>query len=101
MVVGITESAGKLNTEWLLNTFYAKENAALTEQGYMRMWKTSKKTPAGADYLIMTPGFRSGFGKALPPHSTMFNLSHEHTRAHIACAHFEGIAYNFVGQFKI
>lgn len=96
MVVGITESAG-VNTEWLLNTFYAKEKAALTEQElYALVENEVKKTPAGADYLIMTPWF---LGERFPvstttTRSTMFNLSHEHTRAHIARAHFEGIAYN-------
>lgn len=55
-----------------------------------------KQTTAGADYLIVTPWF---LGERCPvstttTRSTIFNLSHQHTRAHIARAHFEGIAYN-------
>ena len=55
-----------------------------------------KAVPAGAEYLVMTPWF---LGERCPvstttTRSTIFNLSHLHTRAHIARAHFEGIAYN-------
>ena len=53
-------------------------------------------TNSGADYLIMTPWF---LGERCPvstttTRSTLFNLTHQHTRAHIARANFEGIAYN-------
>jgi xylulokinase len=55
-----------------------------------------KQISAGAEYLIVTPWF---LGERCPvstttTRSTIFNLSHQHTRAHIARAHFEGIAYN-------
>ncbi|HQV77081.1 MAG TPA: FGGY-family carbohydrate kinase [Chitinophagales bacterium] len=96
MVVGITESAG-VNTEWLLDTFYAEEKKNLSETALFELLENEiKQTTAGADYLIVTPWF---LGERCPvstttTRSTIFNLSHQHTRAHIARAHFEGIAYN-------
>ena len=96
IVVGITESAG-VNTEWLLNNFYKNEKATLTTNELFELLENEvKQTQAGADYLIVTPWF---LGERCPvstttTRSTIFNLSHQHTRAHIARAHFEGIAYN-------
>lgn len=96
IVVGITESAG-VNTEWLLSNFYKNEKATLTSNELFELLENEvKQTQAGADYLIVTPWF---LGERCPvstttTRSTIFNLSHQHTRAHIARAHFEGIAYN-------
>lgn len=96
LVVGITESAG-VNTEWLLSNFYAHEKQTLSQHElYVFLENEIKQVPSGADYLIMTPWF---LGERCPvstttTRSTLFNLSHLHTRAHFARAHFEGIAYN-------
>lgn len=96
LVVGITESAG-VNTEWLLSKLYESEKKQLSENELYKLVENEvKQTPACADYLIVTPWF---LGERCPvstttTRSTMFNLSHQHTRAHIARAHFEGIAYN-------
>lgn len=96
LVLGITESAG-VNTEWLLSTFYSHEKSTLPPAAvYELMENEIKQTPAGAEYLILTPWF---LGERCPvssttTRSTIFNLSHQHTRGHIARAHFEGIAYN-------
>lgn len=96
IVVGITESAG-VNTEWLLNTFYAHEKKTMSEHElFAFLEKELSEINAGADYLVMTPWF---LGERCPvstttTRSTIFNLSHLHKRAHIARAHFEGIAYN-------
>jgi len=96
LVVGITESAG-VNTEWLLNTFYADERKSLDAEALFELLENEvKAVPAGADYLVMTPWF---LGERCPvstttTRSTIFNLTHQHTRGHISRAHFEGIAYN-------
>lgn len=96
ILVGITESAG-VNTEWLLTNFYKQEKSTHTTNELFELLENDvKQTPAGADYLIVTPWF---LGERCPvstttTRSTIFNLSHQHTRAHIARAHFEGIAYN-------
>lgn len=96
LVVGITESAG-VNTEWLLSNFYAHEKQTLSTGKLFELLEDDvKKIQAGAEYLIVTPWF---LGERCPistttTRSTIFNLSHQHTRAHIARAHFEGIAYN-------
>ena len=96
IVVCITESAG-VNTEWLLSNFYAHEKQVMSTAHLFELLENNvKQTPAGAEYLIMTPWF---LGERCPVNttttrSTIFNLSHQHTRAHIARAHFEGIAYN-------
>lgn len=96
IVVGITESAG-INTQWLVNTFYSNENKNLTEQDFFSFLENEIiQTNPGADYLVMTPWF---LGERCPistttTRSSIFNLTHQHTRAHIARAHFEGIAYN-------
>jgi len=96
LVVGITESAGA-NTEWLLSTFFSQEKQTMSASRLFELLENEvKQTNAGADYLIMTPWF---LGERCPvstttTRSTIFNLSHQHTRAHIVRAHFEGIAYN-------
>ncbi len=96
IVVGITESAG-VNTEWLLSNFYKHEKETLSAKDLFKLLENDvKQISAGADFLIVTPWF---LGERCPvstttTRSTIFNLSHEHTRAHIARAHFEGIAYN-------
>lgn len=96
LVVGITESAG-INTQWLINNFYQEEKQKFEEQAFFEFLEEEiKKTPAGADYLIMTPWF---LGERCPvsttaTRSTLFNLTHQHTKAHIARANFEGIALN-------
>lgn len=96
IVVGITESAG-VNTEWLIRNFYAHEMKVMTSAALFDLVEEEvKQTPAGAEYLVLTPWF---LGERCPvstttTRSTIFNLSHQHTRAHIARAHFEGIAYN-------
>lgn len=95
-VVGITESAG-VNTEWLLENFYQNELKSLSKVDVFELVeKEITNTPEGADYLIMTPWF---LGERCPvstttTRSTIFNLTHQHTRGHIARAHFEGIAHN-------
>ncbi len=95
-VVGITESAG-VNTEWLLESFYQNELKSMDKNAvYQLMESEVKATQEGADYLIMTPWF---LGERCPvstttTRSTLFNLTHQHTRGHIARAHFEGIAHN-------
>ncbi|HUH46643.1 MAG TPA: FGGY-family carbohydrate kinase, partial [Arenibacter sp.] len=96
LIVGITESAG-VNTEWLLQNFYQNELNRMTKEAvYQLMEKEVKKTPEGAEYLIMTPWF---LGERCPvsnttTRSTLFNLTHQHTRGHIARANLEGIAHN-------
>jgi xylulokinase len=105
LLVGITESAGA-NTEWLLNTFFAHEKANLDSKAIFDFLENEvKNTAAGADFLLMTPWF---LGERCPvstttTRSTLFNLTHQHTRGHIARAHFEGIALNLrwsLGNFE-
>lgn len=96
IVVGVTEAAG-VNVEWLLNNYYKNEKVNLTPAELFKLFEEEiKSTPAGADYLIMTPWF---LGERCPvatttTRCTLFNLGHEHTRGHIARALCEGIAYN-------
>lgn len=96
LIVGITESAG-VNTEWLLQNFYKNELETMSKEAvYHLMEKEVKSTPEGAEYLIMTPWF---LGERCPvsnttTRSTLFNLTHQHTRGHIARANLEGIAHN-------
>lgn len=96
LLVGITESAGA-NTQWLIDTFYQYEKTQLDlDKLFDLIEEEVKATPAGADYLIVTPWF---LGERCPvstttTRSTIFNLTHQHTRGHIARAHFEGIAHN-------
>lgn len=96
LLVGITESAGA-NTEWLLSTFFTHEKANMSPNALFELLENEvKNTPAGADFLLMTPWF---LGERCPvstttTRSTIFNLTHQHTRGHIARAHFEGIALN-------
>ena len=95
-IVGITESAG-VNTEWLLENFYSHELKTLPKSEVFNLMESEiRSTVEGADHLIMTPWF---LGERCPvstttTRSTLFNLTHQHTRGHIARAHFEGIAHN-------
>jgi xylulokinase len=96
IIVGITESAG-VNIDWMINTYYSSEKQTLQEQElFALVEKEINDTPPGADYLIVTPWF---LGERCPvstttTRSTLFNLTHKHTRGHIARAFFEGIAFN-------
>ncbi|QQR98781.1 MAG: FGGY-family carbohydrate kinase [Sphingobacteriales bacterium] len=96
LIVGITESAGA-NTLWLIDNFYKDAAGNMSEKELFELIENDiKQVPAGADYLIMTPWF---LGERCPvstttTRATIFNLTHQHTKAHIARAHFEGIAYN-------
>ncbi|MBP7257374.1 MAG: FGGY-family carbohydrate kinase [Chitinophagales bacterium] len=96
IVVGITESAG-INTQWVVDTYYQNEKEKLSEQDlFSLIEKEINNTNAGADYLLMTPWF---LGERCPistttTRSTLFNLTHQHTRGHIARANFEGIGFN-------
>jgi len=96
LIVGITESAGA-NTLWILENFYTNEAKNLSENELFDLLEDDiKKIVPGAEHLIVTPWF---LGERCPvstttTRSTIFNLTHQHTRAHIARAHFEGIAYN-------
>jgi xylulokinase len=96
ILVCITESAGA-NTGWLIDTFYPKEKATMPlEEVFQLVEKEVLSVNPGADYLLMTPWF---LGERCPvstttTRSTLFNLTHQHGRAHIARAHFEGIAFN-------
>ncbi len=95
-IVGITESAG-VNTEWILENFYSNELNSMDKKAVFALMEEEVKNAAvGADYLIMTPWF---LGERCPvsnttTRSTLFNLTHQHTRGHIVRAHFEGIAHN-------
>jgi xylulokinase len=96
LIVGITESAGA-NTLWILENFYINEAKNLSEIELFDLLENDiKKIVPGAEHLIVTPWF---LGERCPvstttTRSTIFNLTHQHTRAHIVRAHFEGIAYN-------
>lgn len=96
IVVGITESAGA-NTNWLLDTWYQHEKDKLELDDLFKLLEHDVlSVEPGADYLLMTPWF---LGERCPvstttTRSTIFNLTHQHNRKHIARAHFEGIAYN-------
>ncbi len=95
IVVCITESAG-INTQWLLDNFYKQEKENTAVSVFDILENDMRAVPAGSDYLIVTPWF---LGERCPvstttTRSTIFNLTHQHTRAHITRAHFEGIAYN-------
>jgi xylulokinase len=103
IVVGVTEAAG-VNVEWWLRQFYgANENSVPSAEIY-KLFETEMQSVApGADHLIFTPWF---LGERCPvsttvTRSTMFNLSHEHTRAHMARALCEGIAYNIRWKLEI
>ncbi|MEZ5004039.1 MAG: FGGY-family carbohydrate kinase [Chitinophagales bacterium] len=96
IVVGVTEAAG-VNIEWLLNSLYATEKENLSTKDLFELFENEMRAIApGADHLLFTPWF---LGERCPvsttlTRSTMFNLSHEHTRGHMARALCEGIAYN-------
>jgi len=96
LVVGVTEAAG-VNVEWMLRTWYSREQEELTSSELFELFeKEIASTAPGSDHLIFTPWF---LGERCPvssttTRSTMFNLSHEHTRGHMVRAHCEGIAYN-------
>ncbi|MEZ5008707.1 MAG: FGGY-family carbohydrate kinase [Chitinophagales bacterium] len=102
IVVGVTEAAG-VNVEWILNSLYKEEKSKLSEKELFQLFENEMaNVPAGSDHLLFTPWF---LGERCPvsttlTRSTMFNLSHEHTRGHMARALAEGIAYNIKWKLK-
>ncbi len=94
LIVGVTEAAG-VNVDWLLRSLYDKEKLSVKVLFELFEKDISSINP-GSDYLLWTPWF---LGERCPvsttlTRSSMFNLSHEHTRAHMARALCEGIGYN-------
>jgi xylulokinase len=101
IVVGVTEAAG-VNVEWFLKQFYKDGSKTLLET-FETFEAEMSAIAAGSDHLIFTPWF---LGERCPvsttlTRSTMFNLSHEHTRGHMARALCEGIAYNIRWKLNI
>ncbi len=96
IVVGVTESAGS-NIDWIIENFYSREKNDLTIRDvYAIASEDAESVPPGSDNLMMTPWL---FGERCPvgtttTRGTMFNLGHNHTRAHILRAMSEGIAFN-------
>jgi xylulokinase len=96
LVVGVTEAAG-VNIEWILDSFYQEEKTAGGHAAaFARFEEEIAAVPAGSDHLVFTPWF---LGERCPvstttTRSTLFNLSHNHGRGHLARAHCEGIGYN-------
>lgn len=96
LIVGVTEAAG-VNVEWLLRSFYAPLSENQTEADRFRIFEEEvASVKPGAEYLIFTPWF---LGERCPvgtttTRSTLYNLSHEHGRPHIARALCEGVAHN-------
>ncbi|MCP3931617.1 MAG: hypothetical protein GY705_21255 [Bacteroidetes bacterium] len=82
--------------DWFINNFYKTEKEHLGDKVFELIEKESAEVPPGANHLIFSPWF---LGERCPvstttTRSSLFNLSHEHTRGHFARAHFEGIAFN-------
>ncbi len=95
LIAGITESAGA-NIRWLQEKFYPEELKQLGDQIFDRMNEEVGKVPPGSEDLIFTPWM---LGERCPVSSTttrgtMFNLSMNHSRAHMLRAMYEGIAFN-------
>ncbi len=96
IVLGVTEASG-VNIEWILNSFYQHEKKELSPSALFDLLESEiSSVPPGSDHLIFTPWF---LGERCPvatttTRSTLFNLSHEHTRGHMSRAHCEGIAFN-------
>ena len=96
IVVGITESAGS-NIDWIIENFYSREKNDMTiPDVYSLAAGDAESIPPGSENLMMTPWL---FGERCPvgtttTRGTMFNLGHNHTRAHILRAMSEGIAFN-------
>jgi xylulokinase len=96
IIVGITESAGA-NVEWYMRQFFGDAYRPDTAKDfYQQINEAIAKIPAGSEHLLFTPWF---LGERCPvstttTRGTIFNLSFEHGRTHIARALFEGIGYN-------
>lgn len=96
IVVGVTESAGA-NLDWALHQLYDIPNDhPLPADLYKEMDDRIAAVPAGSDHLIFTPWV---LGERCPvatttTRATIYNLSLEHSRAHIVRAIDEGIGYN-------
>lgn len=95
LIAGITESAGS-NIQWLIEQFFAREQAELGEGIYDYMDKVIENIPPGSNHLICTPWM---LGERCPVSSTttratLFNINTDHTREHLMRAVYEGIGYN-------
>jgi len=96
IVVGVTESAGIL-LEWASKELYKGLSLDPNDdEVFHLMDQEIASVPPGSDHLIVTPWV---LGERCPvstttTRGTIFNLSLEHTRAHIIRAIDEGIAYN-------
>jgi xylulokinase len=96
LVVGVTEMAGG-NLDWLIDRFYRPEKEKVgVDHAFQVMEAEMNFLKPGAQKLLFTPWF---LGERCPVNdamirSTVFNLTHEHTRGHLARAQCEAIAFN-------
>lgn len=95
LIVGINESAGA-NIVWFLEKFYPSEIKKGEAYAFQVFTDEVKSVQPGSEHLIFTPWM---LGERCPAsstttRSTIFNLSIEHGRAHMARAMLEGMAFN-------
>lgn len=95
LIAGITESAGA-NLLWLQEKLYPHELEKYGDRIFDFMDEEVATVPPGSDDLIFTPWM---LGERCPVSSTttratFFNLSMDHTRAHMLRALYEGIGFN-------
>ncbi len=90
--------------DWFIKQFYAAELASKSASELFEQLESEMHSISpGSDHLIFTPWF---LGERCPVSTTvtritLFNLSHEHTRGHLARALCEGIAYNIRWKLEI
>ncbi len=91
-LVGGAINNGGLTLQWVRNRFYPELSA---EAGYEAVLKDAASVPAGAGGVMVLPYFTGERSPHWNPDARAFfyGLGLEHTRAHVARAALEGVAF--------
>ena len=95
LLKGVTQSSG-MTVDKAIDLLYSYEKKNENINEFMVIEEEVSKVNPGSDRLIITPWI---FGETCPVtnenvHSTVFNMTNMHTRAHIIKAIREGIGFN-------
>jgi xylulokinase len=99
-VMGVTQAAG-LSLRWVRDQMF--RDAGLDDEAYARITDDARRVPAGADGLLWAPYLMGERTPHCDPdvRGALVGLAASHTRAHVARAVLEGVAFSLRDSFAI
>ena len=99
-VMGVTQAAG-LSLRWLRDQMF--RDVGTGDDAYVQMTEEASRVPAGADGLLWAPYLMGERTPHCDPNvrGALVGLSARHTRAHVARAVLEGVAFSLRDSLEI